>query len=142
MKGLGLGSKVGVLLPFSRVHESEADLIGLELMARSGFDPRQSIDFWKHMAKVNQRQPLEFLSTHPSHETRIEKLKEIMDSGIDYRKEQLEKLNSFGQLSDFLAFDIDANTYRYQDMTNNLLLIVSLGFLLLLVGPLAAWAAT
>jgi predicted Zn-dependent protease len=79
MKGLGLGSQVGVLLPFSRVHESEADLIGLELMAQSGFDPRQSINLWKNMARVNQRQPLEFLSTHPSHESRIENLKAKMD---------------------------------------------------------------
>jgi predicted Zn-dependent protease len=79
MKGFGLGSKVGVLLPFSRIHESEADFIGMELMAQSGFDPRQSIDLWKNMTKMNQRQPLEFLSTHPSHETRIEKLRAKMD---------------------------------------------------------------
>ncbi len=79
LRTLGLGSEVGVLLPFSRIHEREADLIGLELMARSGFDPAESVRLWQNMAKVNERQPVEFLSTHPSHESRIERLSEKVE---------------------------------------------------------------
>ena len=77
-KALGLGAEVGILLPFSRTHEKEADAIGLELMARAGFDPRQSIELWKNMAAAAKGQPVEFLSTHPSHETRYEELEEHM----------------------------------------------------------------
>lgn len=71
---LGLGSQVGIALPFSRKHESEADLIGLQLMAKAGFDPRQSVDLWENMAKAGGGGQPEFLSTHPSNSTRIENL--------------------------------------------------------------------
>ena len=71
---LGLGAQVGVLLPFSRAQESEADSLGLDLMARAGFDPRESIQLWKNMSDAGGGQPPEFLSTHPSHGTRIEDL--------------------------------------------------------------------
>ncbi len=74
MSALGLGSQFGVLLPFSRLHESEADNIGLELMASAGFDPRQSVNLWQNMGKNGGKAPPEFMSTHPSHETRIEDL--------------------------------------------------------------------
>ena len=82
MQALGLGAQVGVLLPFSRKHESEADKIGLELMAQAGFDPRQSIALWQNMEKISSGQPSEFLSTHPSHDTRIQDLKENMESAL------------------------------------------------------------
>lgn len=71
---LGLGAQVGVLLPFSRSHETEADEIGLELMARAGFRPSESVALWKRMAEASDGQPPEFLSTHPSHGTRIRDL--------------------------------------------------------------------
>jgi predicted Zn-dependent protease len=71
---LGTGAQVGILLPYSRAHESEADLMGLDLMARAGFDPRQSIALWRNMASAGGGQPPEFLSTHPSHQTRIRDL--------------------------------------------------------------------
>jgi len=74
MGALGMGAQVGVLLPFSRLHESEADQIGLQLMAKAGFDPRQAAELWKNMAKSGGNAPLEFLSTHPSNQTRIKKL--------------------------------------------------------------------
>ncbi len=77
---LGVGTQVGVLLPHSRTQESEADIIGLQLMAKAGFDPRQSVDLWKNMMAASGGQnPPEFLSTHPSGETRIEQLQAHMD---------------------------------------------------------------
>lgn len=74
LAALGLGTQYGVLLPFSRTHESEADLLGLELMARSGFEPGESVLLWQNMAASGGGQPPEWMSTHPSHRTRIEDL--------------------------------------------------------------------
>jgi predicted Zn-dependent protease len=72
---MGLGAQVGVLLPFSRTQESEADILGLDLMARAGFDPRQSIALWQNMnASRKGGAPPEFMSTHPSDATRMSKL--------------------------------------------------------------------
>jgi predicted Zn-dependent protease len=75
MAALGLGVQYGVILPYGRTQESEADIVGLELMAKSGFDPYQSIELWKNMSKASGgAQPPELLSTHPSHSTRIGEL--------------------------------------------------------------------
>ncbi len=74
MGALGLGTQFGFLLPHSRAQETEADVMGLDLMAKAGFDPVQSVDLWKNMAEASGGQPPEFLSTHPSHGTRIETL--------------------------------------------------------------------
>ena len=83
MAAIGLGVQVGVQLPFSRTHESEAVLIGLQLMARSGFDPRQSVDLWQNMeAASSGNRPMELLSTHPAPQTRIENLKANMSSAF------------------------------------------------------------
>lgn len=88
LAGLGLGVQYGVILPFSRTHESEADLIGLELMASSGFNPRESVKLWENMAKAGG-QPPEFLSTHPSSSTRIKDLNARMPRALDaYNKAQ------------------------------------------------------
>jgi predicted Zn-dependent protease len=73
---LGVGAQLGVLMPFSRVQESEADRLGLRLMARAGFDPEQSLALWRNMQRATGDGPPEFLSTHPSHETRIRNLTE------------------------------------------------------------------
>ncbi len=74
MAALGLGAVVGVLMPYGRAQESEGDVIGLELMARAGFDPAEAVQLWKNMSAASQGQPPEFLSTHPSHQTRIHDL--------------------------------------------------------------------
>jgi len=65
---------LGVLNPFSRGQETEADLIGLEYMAKAGFDPRQSVELWKTMNEKNESRIPEYMSTHPSGETRIDEL--------------------------------------------------------------------
>jgi predicted Zn-dependent protease len=85
---LGLGAQVGVLLPYGRGQESEADILGLDYMARAGFDPRESVKLWQNMGKAaGGQQPPEFLSTHPSHERRIEQLNENMPEALkNYRK--------------------------------------------------------
>jgi predicted Zn-dependent protease len=74
-QGLSAGAQLGVFLPHTRAQESEADVLGLEYMARAGFDPRESVELWKKMQKEHEDEaPPEFLSTHPSSETRIESL--------------------------------------------------------------------
>jgi predicted Zn-dependent protease len=79
MAGLGLGTQYGVLLPFSRSHESEADEIGIDLMAKAGFDPRASVVLWQNMgAAAGGAAPPEWGSTHPSNETRIRDLESLM----------------------------------------------------------------
>jgi len=82
---LGIGAQYGLILPYSRIHEGEADIIGLDLMAKAGFDPRQSIDLWKKMgAASNNQQPAEFMSTHPSSNTRITELSEHMPKAMQF----------------------------------------------------------
>ena len=82
----GVGAQVGVLLPYSRVQESEADHLGLIFMAMAGYDPRQAVSFWERMAAGSKGAPPEFLSTHPSDQTRIEKLKAEIPEAMTYYK--------------------------------------------------------
>ncbi len=82
LAAFGVGSSVGVLLPFSRKHESEADEIGLIYMARAGYDPRPAADFWRRMAAKGGAKPPEFLSTHPGDETRIADLKALLPRAL------------------------------------------------------------
>lgn len=74
MAALGLGAQYGILMPYGRAQESEADILGVDIMARAGFDPRQSTELWRRMGQKGGSQPPEFLSTHPSHSTRIQDL--------------------------------------------------------------------
>ena len=83
MAALGVGAQVGVLLPFSRKHESEADYIGILLAADAGYDPREAVALWERMEQISGGgAPSEFMSTHPSHETRITQLKKWMPEAM------------------------------------------------------------
>ena len=88
MSAFGLGAQVGLLLPYSRTHESEADEVGLYFMAIAGYDPREAPDFWQRMKqKSSGQRPPEFLSTHPSPDRRIRALKRNVPKALDYRNE-------------------------------------------------------
>ena len=82
MQVMGAGLQAGVLLPFSRKHESEADYVGVLLAADAGYDPREAIRIWERMAAATGGGPPEWLSTHPSHETRISDLEGWMPEAM------------------------------------------------------------
>ena len=85
----GVGTQVGILLPYSRLQESEADHLGLIFMAMAGYDPHQAVDFWQRMAKMKEGQaPPEFLSTHPSDEARIKKIEEFLPEAMKYYRKE------------------------------------------------------
>ncbi len=85
MGAYGAGTQVAAMLPFSRLHESEADRMGLIFMAMAGYNPEEAVPFWQRMASASGGQaPPEFLSTHPSHSTRIKKLKEAIPEAKSY----------------------------------------------------------
>ncbi|MCS6929194.1 MAG: M48 family metallopeptidase [Saprospiraceae bacterium] len=80
----GFGTQVGVLLPFSRKHETEADEIGLYLMAMAGYDPNEAAPFWERMNRSSGGAPPEFLSTHPDPSKRSERLKQLVPKARAY----------------------------------------------------------
>jgi predicted Zn-dependent protease len=83
----GITAQVGLLLPYSRLHESEADQLGLIFMAMAGYDPNEAVNFWQRMANLSQGGSVpEFLSTHPSDEKRIKKIKELLPEAMKYYK--------------------------------------------------------
>jgi predicted Zn-dependent protease len=87
MGAYGIGAQVGVLLPFSRLQESEADHLGLIFMAMAGYNPHVALEFWQRMADhFKGQKPPEFLSTHPSDETRIKKIGELIPEAMTYYK--------------------------------------------------------
>ncbi len=82
MAAMGLGVQYGLKLPYSRTHEAEADVMGLELMAKAGFNPQASVQLWRNMSAQQKEAPPEFMSTHPAHSTRIEGLSGRMSSAL------------------------------------------------------------
>ncbi len=80
----GIGSEVGLMLPFSRVQETEADELGLIFMAMAGYDPQQAVAFWERMARQAGSAPPQFLSSHPSDQTRIANLNKFMPQALTY----------------------------------------------------------
>jgi predicted Zn-dependent protease len=86
MAAYGVGSQVGISLPYSRSHETEADKLGLIFMAMAGYDPGEAIDFWTRMSQSGGQKPPEFLSTHPSDQTRIQNLQAFLPEAMKYYK--------------------------------------------------------
>ena len=75
---LANAAQLAITLPYSRGHETDADLVGLELAARAGFDPRAAVSLWRKMAAATQGQPPQFLSTHPGHAQRIQEIERTL----------------------------------------------------------------
>lgn len=86
MQGLGLGAQYGVILPFSRSHESEADEVGLDLMAKAGFNPKESVTLWQNMSKAGSSGTPEFMSTHPAPGNRIKELQAKLPEALNEQK--------------------------------------------------------
>jgi predicted Zn-dependent protease len=82
--GYGLATTVGVMLPFSRTMEYEADHIGLILMAKAGYDPREAPSFFERMMKAQHGSPPEFLSTHPADQARIRQINALIPEAMTY----------------------------------------------------------
>ena len=102
LQALGLGASVGLILPFSRAQEAEADRVGLILMAKAGYDPRVAVELWERMEKKESGQsPPEFLSTHPGYQRRTQQLKEWIPEALEYYRptnEPWEALPSLQEL--------------------------------------------
>ena len=89
MQSYGIGTQIGVLLPYSRIHENEADHLGMVFMAMAGYNPQEAVAFWQRMAAEKKgAAPPEFLSTHPADETRIQNLKDLLPEAMKYYQKQ------------------------------------------------------
>lgn len=88
---MGIGLQYGVLLPYGRKHESEADTVGLKYMAIAGYDPKEAVKLWERMAKVGGSRPPEILSTHPDPEKRAKVLEDEIPDVMDYYRKSSQK---------------------------------------------------
>ena len=87
MSVYGVGSQVGLMLPYSRLHETEADHMGLIFMALAGYDPHVAVGFWERMSRIGEgKKPPQFLSTHPADTTRIRDIKKLLPEAMTYYK--------------------------------------------------------
>jgi predicted Zn-dependent protease len=86
MAAYGITANVAALLPYSRLHENEADRIGLTLMAKAGYNPNEAVRFWETMKEQGGSRPPTFLSTHPAPESRIEKIKSLIPEAMNHYK--------------------------------------------------------
>ena len=87
LKAYGIGSNVAGILPFSKGHENEADIVGMQLRTIAGYDPADAASLWERMAALSGGQaPPEFLSTHPASETRVKDLEALMPEALEYYK--------------------------------------------------------
>jgi len=93
---LGLGGMLGVLLPYSRVHEFEADRIGLIYMARAGYDPSEAVRLWERMSKIKKPPIPVWLSTHPADDDRIRKLRDLLPEAEKYYRQAPQRFG-FGE---------------------------------------------
>lgn len=91
MGALGLGAQVGILLPYSREQEREADVYGLDLMARAGFDPRAGVTLWQNMNAAAGPRPPEFLATHPAPATRINDIQARIPQVMPYYRQAISE---------------------------------------------------
>lgn len=91
MTVFGAAANVGYLLPYSRLQESEGDYLGLIFMAMAGYDPQAAVPFWERMAAQGGGKPPEFLSTHPSDETRMKDLQKNMNEALSYYNNSAKK---------------------------------------------------
>ncbi len=106
----GVTANLGFMLPYSRLHESEADRIGLVLMAKGGYDPREAIPFWQRMKGKGGSRPPEFLSTHPAPDTRIGDIKtHIPEAMKHYRILQ----NQGGNLKNESIYNLNRENQRH-----------------------------
>jgi predicted Zn-dependent protease len=80
----GLGANFGILMPYSRLQETEADRLGLIFMAMAGYDPHEAVPFWQRMSSMERSRPPEFLSTHPAPETRIRQIQAAIPEAMSY----------------------------------------------------------
>ena len=86
MSAFGIGTQVGVLLPFSRTQESEADHLGLIFMSMAGYNPNMAVPFWQRMSSMGGQKPPAFLSDHPADATRIADIQKEMPEALKYYK--------------------------------------------------------
>lgn len=86
MAVFGAGVQLGAILPYSRLQESEADHLGLIFMAMAGYNPNGAVEFWQRMSQNAGAKPPEFLSTHPSDQSRIQKIKAEIPEAMKYYK--------------------------------------------------------